>query len=85
MSRQELAKVARQAALELEAAGWDYDDARFATMAMVNTGVLSEQLAGITTPALDELKAEWAKVDKSVPERNLSNVRVSSTNEMEDQ
>ena len=83
MTRQELAKVARDAAEELVAAGWDYDDARFATMALASGGILDEQMVGVTTPAVEQLKREFAKVEKPVAkvERRYGN----SDNEFEDQ
>lgn len=83
MTRQELAQKAREATNELVAAGWNYDDARFATMALVSGGALDEQLAGTSTPAIDELKREFAAVDKTVTPRK--EWRVNSDNEFEDQ
>lgn len=64
MTRQELAIKAREAASELVDAGWDYDDARFATMTLASGGVLDEQLHGVSTPAIEALKAEWQAMEK---------------------
>ena len=83
MTRQEMAQKARDAALELEAAGWDYDDARFATMALVNGGILDEQLQGVSTPLFAELKAEFSKI--SLPEPKAERRYGNSDNEFEDQ
>ena len=83
MTRQEMAQKARDAALELESKGWDYDDARFATMALINGGILDEQLQGASTPALDELKAEFVKLSPPEPKAEL--LYGNSDNEFEDQ
>jgi hypothetical protein len=73
MTLQELAQKARAVASELEAAGWDYDDARLATMALASGGILDEMLQGASTPAIDELKAIWSITEKALPVQRDTN------------
>lgn len=85
ITRQQLIAKRNEVQAALEAAGWDYDDARFATMtATANPlGFLSDQPTTVT-PELLEL-AEMAKAAAAPAPAKVVNGRMNSDDEMEDQ
>lgn len=86
MTQQELIQKRNEAVDTLVAAGWDYDNARFATMTALKKPavVLSEQPTGKSHPALTEL-AEMVTGNWQAEPAKTQGSRVNSTNEMQDQ
>lgn len=85
MTQQEIIQKRDETVERLIADGWDYDDARFAAITAIKKpeGLLSEQPAGETHPALQELARLAAGYQTPVPV--IKPDRVNSDDEMEDQ
>lgn len=85
MTQQEIVQKRDEVVEWLIADGWDYDDARFATMTAIKKpeGLLSEQPSDKSHPALQELARLAAGYQTPAPV--IKPDRVNSDDEMEDQ
>lgn len=86
MTRTEIIDLRDATVEKLIKDGWDYDQARFATMTAINkpATVLSEQPVGTPHPALTELAAKVTGAWQPVPPA-VKSERVNSSSELEDQ